>query len=150
MTGLDDAKELMLKADNHFEAAIYLNEKYNERNFPHHRYDPLQDIVNKCELAGEIYLKSYLEANGAEYAKNHRLGKILEQCIAINAEFAKLKSECDLLITYDSKLNYPNEIKISKSNIADAFKAVKTIIEFEPILELRNKCAIPMPTFEKR
>jgi hypothetical protein len=50
MNALDDARELIMKADNHFAAAAYLNEK----NFSHHRYDPLQDIVNKCELAGEI------------------------------------------------------------------------------------------------
>jgi HEPN domain-containing protein len=101
--------------------------------------------VNKCELAGEIYLKAYLESCGIEYAKNHKLGKILEQCVAANAEFSKLKSECDLLVTYDSKLNYPNEIEITKNNITSAFEAVKKILLFELNLELRRKCNVSLP-----
>jgi hypothetical protein len=104
--------------------------------------------LNFCELAGEIYLKAFLKYNGAFYEHNHKMEIILEKCCSINADFNSLDRECSLLVTFTSKIHYPNELHINESILVKTIKAVEKIILFEPILLLRNNLHIPVPLFD--
>jgi hypothetical protein len=73
---------------------------------------------------------------------------ILEKCCSLNADFNSLDRECSLLVTFTSKINYPNELHINESTLIKTMKAVEKIILFEPLLRIRKDLHIPLPLFD--
>jgi HEPN domain-containing protein len=140
-----DAKDYILKADEHFYAALNFYSMYIQDNYPYHKFDPMSSIANNCELAGELYIKAYMTEHDIDYENTHALEKHLEKCIAHESSFEELKKEISLLVNYTSLVNYPNEINMSKNVIEKTIKSVKKIILFEKILKMREKYRIDSP-----
>jgi HEPN domain-containing protein len=140
-----DAKDFLIKADEHFYAALNFYTMYIQNNYPYHKFDPLSSIANNSELAGELYIKAYMTENNIEYEKTHSIEKHLEKCIAHEASFEELKKEFSLLVNYTSLVHYPNEINLSKNVIEKTIKAVKKIMLFKEIVNLRHKYGIEAP-----
>jgi hypothetical protein len=146
MNAADEVKTLFLTADNHYLGAV---NSYNaSKKGLYHKYDPTNHILNFCELAGEIYLKAFLKYNGALYEHNHKMEILLEKCCRFNADFNSLDRECSLLVTFTSKIHYPNELHINESTLVKTIKAVEKIILFEPMLLIRKNLQIPLPIFD--
>jgi len=140
-----DARDYILKADEHFYAALNFFTMYIQDNYPYYKFDPMSSIANNCELAGELYIKAYMTEYNIDYEHTHALEKHLEKCIAHEASFEELKKEISLLVNYTSLVNYPNEINMSKNVIDKTIKSVKKIILFEKIAKIRVKYSINLP-----
>jgi hypothetical protein len=59
--------------------------------------------------------------------------------------FSNLKKDVSLLAGYTSKINYPNEIRISQDVIKKTIESAKNILFFEEILKLRYKYGVQLP-----
>jgi HEPN domain-containing protein len=140
-----DARDYLLKADEHFYVALNLYTMYIQNNYPYHKFDPMSIIANNCELAGELYIKAYMTEHNIDYERTHALEKHLEKCIVHESSFEELKKEISLLVNYTSMVNYPNEINMSKNVIDKTIKSVKKIILFEKIAKIRAKYNINLP-----
>jgi hypothetical protein len=140
-----DARDYILKADEHFYAALNFYSMYIQDSYPYHRFDPMSSIANNCELAGELYIKAYMTENDIDFENTHALGKHLDKCIAHESSFEELKKEISLLVNYTSLVNYPNEVNLSKNVIDKTVKSVNKIILFEKIAKIREKYNINLP-----
>ena len=146
MNVLEEVKEMFLVADNHYLGAI---NSYNaNKKGLYYKYDPTNHILNFCELAGEIYLKGYLKRNNIPYENNHNLDSIIHKCITTDSSFQNLIHECSLLVTFTSKINYPNELNIKESTIVKTINSVEKIMRFSPIDKIRVELGIPLPVWK--
>ena len=140
-----DARDFILKGDEHFYAAVNFYSMYIQDNYPYYKFDPMSVIANNCELAGELYIKAYMTEQDIDYENTHALEKHLEKCIAHEVSFEEIKKEISLLVNYSSLVNYPNEINMSKNVIDKTIKSVKKIILFKEIVKIRDKYNIDPP-----
>jgi HEPN domain-containing protein len=143
-----DAKDYILKADEHFYAALNFYIMYIQDNYPYHKFDPMSSIANNCELAGELYIKAYMIEYDIDYENTHALEKHLQKCITHDGSFEVLKKEISLLVNYTSLINYPNEINMSKNVIIKTIKSVEKIMLFEKIVKMRDKYNIKPPLLD--
>jgi hypothetical protein len=144
-----DTKDYILKADEHFYAALNFYAMYIQDKYPYHKFDPMSSIANNCELAGELYIKAYMTEYEIKFENTHALEKHLEKCIAHDASFGDLRKEISLLVNYTSLVNYPNEINVSKNVIDKTIKSVKKIMLFEKIQKIRDKYAVKSPSLNE-
>jgi HEPN domain-containing protein len=144
-----DARDYILKADEHFYAALNFYTMYIQDNYPYHKFDPMSSIANNCELADELFIKAYMTEHDIDYENTHALEKHLGKCIAHEPSFEELKKEISLLVNYTSLVNYPNEINMSKNVIDKTIKSVKKIILFDKIAKIRDKYNINLPLMDE-
>jgi hypothetical protein len=144
-----DARDYILKADEHFYAALNFYSMYIQDNYPYYKFDPMSSIANNCELAGELHIKAYMTEYNIDYEHTHALEKHLEKCIAHESSFEELKKEISLLVNYTSLVNYPNEINMSKNIIDKTIKSVNKIILFDKIAKIRVKYNINLPLLDE-
>ena len=110
------------KANMDFNLAIHAHETM--------RPIPDEPICFHCQQSAEKDLKGFLIFNGIFPPKVHNLLDLLKICMEINADFAKLKIECNNLNRYSIMPRYPNELDITDGDVLLALSYAKSIKDF--------------------
>ena len=86
----------------------------------------------------EKFLKGYLKYKGENVYNDHDLNKLCEDICKIDKNFVIHDKDCNLLNRY-VKLRYEKRININKDEMIDILKCFKNIINYKPILDIRNE-----------
>jgi HEPN domain-containing protein len=126
---IDDVVEWIKIADDDFDSAVILYQAFRKH---------YEIICYHCAQAVEKYLKGYLEYNDIIPEKTHNLTYLNSICIDKNSSFVNIKTECDFLNKFANDIRYPHRYETKESDADFCINAVKKIIDFEPISELKN------------
>jgi HEPN domain-containing protein len=127
---LNDTIQWFYKADNDYDAAKILNESYKKHT----------DIIcYLCSQSAEKYLKGYLVYNEQKFEKTHNLPYLNSICIKHDNRFENIKMDCSILNKFNNDIRYPDGIETNENDVNLSFRTIEKIINFAPILELRNE-----------
>jgi len=101
---------------------------------------PLEIICFLCQQSSEKRLKGYLVYKGiAEPAKTHNLTFLNDECSEYDDRFNMLDTACSVLTRYGVQPRYPQEIRITEKNMAQALEYARQIRNFEQLEEVRRE-----------
>jgi HEPN domain-containing protein len=101
MSDLEEIQEWVAKAEEDFAGAVALNRR---------RKKPLPNLVCfHAQQCVEKYLKAYLIFHEVSFPRIHDLVALLDQCIAIEAAFERLREICLSLDPYSVIFRYPGQ-----------------------------------------
>ena len=126
---IEDVAEWIKIADDDFDSAEILNQSFRKHN---------EIICYHCAQAVEKYLKGYLEYKDIVPEKTHNLTYLNSICIDQDKNFINIKTECDFLNKFANDIRYPHRYETKESDVNFCIDAVKKIIKFDPINNLRN------------
>jgi HEPN domain-containing protein len=95
-------------------------------------------ICNHATQAVEKMLKGFVIQNKQQIEKTHNIVQIWIKANAIDNSFKKIKTECHILNNYTTSIRYGFHTTISKLEIDDIVKAVKTIYAFPLLQAMRS------------
>ena len=88
-------------------------------------------ICFHAQPSAEKYLKGFLTFHDAEFAKIHSLIQLLDQCMALDHEFASLKDEVVFLNTFYIETRYPGDYPaFSTKEAKQAYEATLRVKDF--------------------
>ena len=88
--------------------------------------EPATDTaVYHCQQAAEKALKGYLAFRDRPLERTHDLERLLELATALEAAFAPLETQADVLNPYATAFRYPNALTVQFPSVAE----VRTAIE---------------------
>jgi len=124
---IKDIAEWLLIADEDFYSAQILNQQVRR---------PYEIICYHCAQAVEKYFKGYLAYHDISVPKTHNLPLLLELCIAGNAEFEKLRTQCGILNKFTNEIRYPYRLELHDEDVLYSLGAVTMIKSIKPIKDL--------------
>ena len=120
-----EAREWLRKGDDGLYAAKVLLEK-NAKPWI---------IAFHAQQAAEKYLKAFLVYNQKRFRKTHDISELLELCMEIDEDFARLQElEVDKLTDYAVEFRYPGIYEASEDEAREAVKLAEETGRF-----VRNK-----------
>jgi len=126
---IEDVAEWIKIADDDFDSAQILNQSFRK----HHEI-----ICYHCAQAVEKYLKGYLEYKDIVPENTHNLTYLNSICTDQDNSFINIKTECDFLNKFANNIRYPHRYETKEDDVNFCINAVKKIIIFAPINNLRN------------
>jgi HEPN domain-containing protein len=100
---------------------------------------PFEIICYHCAQAIEKYLKAYLIYNDKTPEKTHNLRFLNDLCIEIDKEFQNITSFCDYINRFANDIRYPHKYEVNDSDVQFSLNAVEKIMNFDPIIKIRNE-----------
>lgn len=90
---------------------------------------PLHNVAFFIHQAIEKYLKGFLLSKGWELEKIHDLGKLVKECIKIDADFKKFSEPLRKIKNYYFETRYPigYEVEYTNREIKEDLKIAKEI-----------------------
>ena len=100
---------------------------------------PFEIICYHCAQAIEKYLKAYLIYNDKIPEKTHNLRFLNDLCVEIDKEFQNITSLCDYINRFANDIRYPHKYEVNDSDVQFSLNAVKKIMNFDPMIKIRNE-----------
>jgi len=93
--------------------------------------EPETDVAAfHCQQAVEKMLKAYLLHRAVEFEKVHDLGRLLDQCAALLADFEELRDAVIPLTIYAVAFRYPGPAEPNREQVESALTAVEQVWVF--------------------
>ena len=83
-----------------------------------------------CQQAVEKTLKAYLVSRTIDFQKIHDLGRLLDQCCAVDQDFETLRDDVEPLTLYAVAFRYPGPAEPAAADVDSALEVVERVWNF--------------------
>ena len=86
-------------------------------------------------------MKGYLIYKNHKIENTHNLPYLNSLCLKYDNRFEEIKMECGILNKFNSNIRYPAGIEADELDVNLSLKSIETIINLNPLQDLRNEVA---------
>jgi len=90
----------------------------------------LDVIAFHCQQAAEKLLKAYLVARSVPFQKIHDLTRLVDLCLALDADFEQLREAAEQLNPFAVMFRYPGPAEPTRLDVERAFDSMRTVRSF--------------------